>query len=330
VADVVQNNIVSVHFSNLKLLESDVMYRKSPVMLVVFALLLGLTACGIGRDEKERMDVVTGFYLLSYVSNQVGGDLLDVTTLASKGAQPHDMRLSLKQRIRVADADLVEYLKGLQPSLDKAVIDHNKDRGFDAAGVEPLLDGNTPVEGANADNDPLAQDSRGKDPHVWLSPIRMADLVKAVAKRFDEIEPTEVARFDKAAAKLRGRLQAFDQEIGTALSNCASRTFVVSHNSFGYFAERYNLKQIAIRGLSPTEAPSAERLAEVSRLAKQSHVKTVFVENPGNPQEAQTVASQVGATTAKLDPLETAPAKGDYFSVMRANVAALRTALQCR
>ncbi len=319
------------------------MCKRPPSLLVLIGLTIGLAGCGIGDDTDGRLDVVAGFYPMAYISEQVGGELVDVSTLAAPNTEPHDLELTPQQRTRIADADLAVYLKGFQPALDEAVSDHNKDRGFDAAAVEPLLDGYTPIEGGREEGEEehgnaahggdehgtLEEDGNGKDPHIWLNPIRLANVVQGLAKRFDEIEPNDGKVFNRAAAELRGRLQALDTEIDEALANCQSRTIVVSHNAFGYFAERYDLQQVAIAGLSPEQEPSPERLAEVSRIAEENNVDTVFFESLVSPKVAETIASEIGAKTAKLDPIETKPDSGDYFDQMRANTQALRTALQC-
>ncbi|MGH3544608.1 MAG: metal ABC transporter substrate-binding protein [Mycobacteriales bacterium] len=321
------------------------MRKKFSSLAVLIGLAVGLTGCGIGNDTDGRLDLVAGFYPMAYISEHVGAEFVDVTTLAPPNTEPHDLELTQKQLTRVADAELAVYLDGFQPSLDEAVSSHNKDRGFDAAAVAPLLDGYTPATPVSPAtpatskpdrNDPidterntLAEDGKGKDPHVWLSPIRLADVVQGLAKRFSEIEPIDGKKFNRNAAKLRGRLQALDIEIAAGLENCQSRTIVVSHNAFGYFAERYNLQQIAITGLSPAVEPSQKRLAEVSRIAKLSNVNTVFTEPLVNPQAAETVAAQIGATTATLDPVAVKPSSGDYFDQMRANTQTLRTALRC-
>ncbi len=316
--------------------DSVVMSNKTPSLLLLAGLAVGLSACGIGNETDGKVDIVAGFYPLAYISEQVGGELVDVNTLAAPDTEAHDLELTPQQRTQVADADLAVYLKGFQPAFDEAVADHNKDRGFDAAAVEPLLDGYTPIEDEHAEEEhgeheqgALAEDGSGKDPHVWLNPVRLANIVQGLGKRLNEIESTDGDAFNKAAAALRGRLQALDTEIDAALNNCRSRTIVVSHNAFGYFAERYNLQQIAIAGLSPEEEPSPERLAEVSRIAERNDVDTVFFESLVSPKVAKTIAAEIGAKTAELDPIETKPGSGDYFTQMRANTQALRTALQC-
>jgi zinc transport system substrate-binding protein len=103
---------------------------------------------------------------------------------------------------------------------------------------------------------------------------------------------------------------------------------VTSHDAFGYLADRYGLEQVAI-SLSPDEEPSTRRLAEVAEFAQEHGVTTVFFEELVSPRVAESLAREVGAQTAVLSPLEGPPDEGGYADAMRANLGALRTALDC-
>jgi zinc transport system substrate-binding protein len=123
-----------------------------------------------------------------------------------------------------------------------------------------------------------------------------------------------------------------DGDYTAALRNCARREIVVSHAAFGYLADRYKLNQVAISGLEPEAEPTPQRLAEVATLARRFGATTVFFETLVSPAVAQAIASEVGARTAVLDPIEGPPEDdgGNYLSVMRTNLHELVTALACR
>jgi zinc transport system substrate-binding protein len=109
---------------------------------------------------------------------------------------------------------------------------------------------------------------------------------------------------------------------------------VTSHAAFGYLAKAYGLEQIPLTGITPEAEPSAKALEALVEKVKNDGATTVFFETLVSPKLAQTVAREAGVDTAVLDPIEGLTkdeiAKGeDYFSVMRANLAALRKALGC-
>ena len=75
---------------------------------------------------------------------------------------------------------------------------------------------------------------------------------------------------------------------------------------------------------------AGSRVAAVAGQAKATGTTTIFFETLVSPKVAETIAREVGARTAVLDPLEglTVP-DADYFSVMRSNLTALTAALGC-
>jgi zinc transport system substrate-binding protein len=300
-----------------------------------------LSACGDdGADPAapaaEKMNVVMAFYPLQFISERIGGDAVSVTNLAKPGAEPHDLELSPQQVAEISEADLVVYLKGFQPQVDEAVEQQAADKAFDVATVEPLHDaaadahGHEGEEGA-AEEEEHEEAEGGKDPHVWLDPTRLARIGDVLATRMGQTAPDATAGFTERAAALHTDLDALDGEYADGLKTCQRREIVTSHTAFGYLAEKYGLEQIGITGLTPEDEPSAQRLADVTEEAREHKATTIFFETLVSPKVAETIAREVGAQTAVLDPIEGLQpgSTGDYLSVMRANLAALRTALGC-
>jgi len=282
-------------------------------LAIAAILLLSPTACagaGAGADGG-KVQVVAAFYPLQFLAERVGGDRVTVTNLVQPGVEPHDLELEPKQLATLSGSDLVVYIAGFQPQVDEAVEQEAADRALDAAAVTPLLE--------------------GRDPHVWLDPVRFATIGDSIADRLARIDPDGADGHRERARALRAELEALDAEFTARLTTCARRDIVTSHAAFGYLAARYKLNQIAISGLSPDEEPTTQRLAEVARLAREKQVTTIFFETLVSPKVAETIATTVGARTEVLDPLEGLEegAKDDYFSVMRASLAKLVTALGC-
>ncbi|MDB4109706.1 metal ABC transporter substrate-binding protein [bacterium] len=172
----------------------------------------------------------------------------------------------------------------------------------------------------------------GIDPHFWLDPMRLADVADATAVRFAELDPDNAESFQQNAASLRVQLEDLDDDFQQGLADCARVDLVTAHRSFGYLANRYGLNQVGIAGLSPDQEPSAGRLAVVADFVQDNQVGVIYYESLVDPGVTQAVANETGAATDVLDPLETLSetADGDdYFQVMRSNLAALRSGLEC-
>lgn len=286
--------------------------------VLVAATLLGaltLAACGSAEGPADdRPSVVAALYPLAYAAEQVSGGSATVTGLTPPGVEPHDLELTAAQVAEIAQADLVLYVKGLQPAVDEAIAQQAADRALDVG------------EGLN-----LLVTGDATDPHVWLDPVNLASIGEAVATRLAEVDPDQAAAFAANADALAAQMSALDQEFTDGLATCATRDIVVSHAAFGYLADAYGLTQIGISGLSPDAEPSPARLREVADLVLATGTTTIYYETLVDPKVAQTVADETGAATAVLDPLEGLPegATGDYASIMRANLATLISGQGC-
>lgn len=295
----------------------------------------GAAACSSGGPagaDPQRVDVVAAFYPLQFIAERIGGDAVRVTNLVKPGAEPHDLELTPSQVGEVSQAELVVYLKGFQPALDEAVQQNAADRSFDVSTVEPLLDaaaGGHQHEGEETEEEGALG---GKDPHFWLDPTRLATVADQLADHLGKADPDQAASFTSRAKELHADLAKLDTEYATGLKTCERREIVTSHTAFGYLAEQYGLEQVGITGLNPETEPSPQRLAEVAEEARAHKTTTIFFEALVSPKIAETIAAEVSAKTAVLDPIEGLTGdsgSSDYLSVMRTNLQALRTALGC-
>ncbi|HTF11660.1 MAG TPA: metal ABC transporter substrate-binding protein [Asanoa sp.] len=289
----------------------------------------GLAACTTGSAAAPgKVDVVAAFYPLQFVSEQVGGGHVAVTNLAKPGAEPHDLELSARQVGRVSDAKVIVYLKGFQPAMDDAVDQVGGDRAFDVSGAVSLL-----AAGASdhLDVHEGASQQSGSDPHVWLDPTRLATIGQQMATRLAAADPEHAADYAANADRLRTELTGLDQQYAAGLQNCQRRELVTGHAAFGYLADRYHLEQVGLTGVTPDTEPAPQRLAAVAQEAREHGATTIFFETLVSPKVADTIAHEVGAKTAVLDPIEGLQpgATGDYFSIMRDNLTTIRTALDC-
>lgn len=291
----------------------------------------GCSSGGAAGADPQRVDVVAAFYPLQFLAERIGGDAVRVTNLAKPGAEPHDLELNPSQVGQVTDAELIVYLKGFQPTVDDAVAQNGGDRAFDVTSVQPLLDATAGGHNHEGEEEHAEEGSGGKDSHVWLDPTRLASIGDQLAQRLGKADADHAADYTARAAALRADLTTLDGEFKQGLATCQRREIVTSHSAFGYLADRYQLDQVGITGLSPDVEPSPQRLAHVIEEAKEHQATTIFFETLVSPKVAETIAGQVGAKTAVLDPIEglAAGSNGDYLSVMRTNLQTLRTALSC-
>jgi zinc transport system substrate-binding protein len=292
-----------------------------------------LTACGGDATAAQtgRFDVVASFYPMAYLADQIGGSHVHVTSLTQPGQEPHDLEISARQTAMLQESDAVLYLKNLQPSVDDAVAQSGLKTKIDAASFTTLEKHGNEVGGHAASHDTSRNEElSGLDPHIWLDPVRYAQVAEGVGKAFEKADPDHAADYKKNTAALVKRLDALDVQFKDGLAHTKSKVFITTHAAFGYLAERYGLTEEAINGLDPESEPSAARVKDLETMAKADGVTTVFYETLVSDKTAKTIAADAGLKTDVLDPIEgiTARSRGkDYFAVQEANLKALRQAL---
>ncbi|KQY25595.1 ABC transporter substrate-binding protein [Cellulomonas sp. Root485] len=303
-------------------------------LAVLAALPLVLTGCasasGTAGSADGAVQVMASFYPLQFVAEQVGGDRVSVQSMTPPGAEPHDVELSPAQVSRIDTADLVVYLSGFQAAVDDAIAQTSPAHVVDAASDTTLM---SPAEEHHEDETEAEHEEHEHgdlDPHFWLDPSRVPSVVQDVADTLTELDPDGAETFAANAAALTQRFEDLDAAYATGLAQCDSRTFVTTHEAFGYLADRYDLEQVGISGVDPEAEPSPARLAAVEKIVRDEGVTTIFFETLVSPKVAETLAADLGVDTAVLDPIEgLADPDADYFSIAEANLAALRVALSC-
>jgi zinc transport system substrate-binding protein len=288
-------------------------------LALVIGLLLATTSCAAFSDAAAdgKVTVAAAFYPLAFVAQRVGGDDAHVTNLTQPGNEPHDLELDIKTTAEVADADLVLLVHGFQPAVDDAVAEVAEGEVLDVADVVDLKES--------------TEDHGEKDPHFWQDPGRMATLTEAVAGSLSTIDPDHAATYAANAEALVADLDRLASDYEEGLRGCERDTIVVSHDAFAYLA-RFGLTVEGIAGLSPDAEPTPADLARLQQLIDTDGITTVFSERLVSPRLSETLADDMGITTAVLDPIEglsDETADEDYLSLMRANLTALEEANGC-
>ncbi|MEY9991187.1 zinc transport system substrate-binding protein [Streptomyces sp. V4I8] len=292
-----------------------------------------LSACSsdsAAAGNTDKFDVVASFYPMAFLAEQIGGGHVNVSSLTEPGQEPHDLEISAQKRAQLEDSDAALYLKGLQPSVDETVEQSGLKTKIDAATLTKLEDHGDVEHEHEGEEANSEEEGHALDPHVWLDPVKYAEIAKGVGAAFEKADPDHAADYKKNTDALVKKLDGLNTQFADGLKNTRSKVFFTNHAAFGYLAERYGLTQEAISGVDPDSEPSPARIKELQQEAKADGVTTVFYETLVSDKTAKTLADDAGLKTDVLDPLEgiTDKSKGDdYFEVMESNLAALKTAL---
>ena len=326
------------------------------------ATALTLSACmspstsGGSSSKDGKLTVMASFYPLQYLAEKIGGEHVSVSSLTPDGAEPHDLELSPKMVDSLSSADAVIYLAGFQSAVDEAIEQQAPKTVIDVSPAAELIEAGTDANHPSEDEEDTADEAQSgqteahdhdheghdheghdhhhdmsTDPHFWLDPTRMAHAATLVGDKLAEADSAHADVYKANAKALAEELHALSDTLVTKTSNCKVKTFVTAHTAFGYLADRTGLTQVGISGLDPESSPSPARLADIAQTAKEQGVTTIFTEALIDPKVAQTLADDLGITTAVLDPIESqTDASKDYAATMNSNIDALTKALDCQ
>ena len=188
---------------------------KPRILALATVVMLALSACGSGTPIANTpasdaasngssgaagpgtTKVSVAFYPLEYAAAKVGGDKVSVTNLTLPGQEPHDLELTPQQVASLEEADLVVYLKGFQPAVDKAVEQSGAKNKLDLSQViqlHPATEDHDHDAGETEDHD-----HGTTDPHFWLDPTLEAKAVSAIADELSKIDANNKSTYETNA-----------------------------------------------------------------------------------------------------------------------------------
>lgn len=281
------------------------------------AIVLAACACA-ARAEPSPLRVVATIEPIAMIARELAGDRIAVSALVPPGASPHTFDPRPGDVARLADAALVIAVGG--------DLDGWTQRLLGASGRSPatlvLLDLPDLVPLPAAEGEPTT-----RDPHVWLDPIRVRDvLAPAIAERLAALDPEA----DTAArlAAFQERLTGLDAALRAELAG-PRRGYVAFHAAWRYFGARYGLEEVGVVEEAPGEEPSPRELASLAAAARAAGVRAILIEPQLDPRVARTLAAEFGGTTVLVDPNgdPADPERARYEALLRWNARAFARAL---
>lgn len=276
--------------------------RRFTTAVLVAALAAHLAGCGPPGGPPEgtgpELNVFVSIPPQAYLAGRVGGERVEVHTLLEPGDNPHTFDPTPRQVSMLGAADLYFTVGiGLERRLVERASHAGGPRVVDACrGIdrrtmsEPLGRGDS------------AQGHGGmKDPHTWLNPLLAARQAENICGALKEADPGGGETYERNLAALRHELEELDADLKKVLEPVRGRQMYVFHPAFGYFADRYGLRQVPIQ--MGGAAPGARHLSRLIEAARAENVKAIFVQPQYSRQDAWAVARGVGAEVVPLDPL---------------------------
>jgi zinc transport system substrate-binding protein len=325
--------------------------------LVLFLILIWIIFAYFKNDKppaamEDKINVAASFYPIYFLASEVGGDLVNINNLTPAGTEPHDYELTAQDIVQIKRSELLflnggglevwgdkteNIVKSNGPNvvvLGDGIMDRESLEVHGHGDEEHEEDEHGNEHEKESEENNQGKEGYGKDPHIWLNPVLAITMAEKISSELTRIDSENAGYYQANLDVLRAKLLDLDNAYQEGLKSCKTRNFITSHSAFGYLAERYELNQISIAGLSPEEEPSSRQLAKVAKFAKENQLKYIFFESLTNPKLSETIAKEVGAQTLVLNPIEGLSAEDasqgkNYFTEMEKNLENLKVALEC-
>jgi ABC-type Zn uptake system ZnuABC Zn-binding protein ZnuA len=303
------------------------------LVAMAFALLV-LAGCSNQARRPGKLRVVVTYSVLGDLVKNVAADCAEIVVLVGPDGDAHTFEPTPKDGIGLADADLVfENGIGFEPWLDKlhAASNSKARRVVVTQGLEIL-------EGECNHNDKVGEKHEHEDdPHVWHEVENSIHMVGIIRDKLAEVDPVNSEKYKTNSTKYLKRLEALDLWVLAQVEILPKdrRKLVTSHDTFGYFANRYGFQVLGtLLSSFSTEAsdPSPVTFAKLVDSIKAAKVPAIFAENTQNPKVMERLAREAGVKLAPplfTDALGKPGTPGDtYENMIRSNVTTIVDALK--
>ena len=287
-------------------------------------------------SSEQKLKVIASFFPMYEFTRNVAGNRADVSVFIPIGEEPHGWEPPTQQIQDVQNSQLFVYNgAGMETFIPAFLSTGNFPNTTFVRASQGIQMQNADVIHMNPDEAKPVIEQGGKDPHVWNDPVLAQQEVRNIANAMEKADPANAQYYESNAQSYIGKLSKLDQDIKLGLSNCQLHTFVSFHNAFNYFSQRYNLTDVWLSGLAPEAEVSPQDLARVEDTAKQNNVKIIFSEDLVDPKLAQSLATDIGAQTRILSPLEginnTEQKEGvTFIDKWYQNLNSLKNGLECQ
>jgi len=139
------------------------------------------------------------------------------------------------------------------------------------------------------------------DPHVWLDPMNLIVMTDNTVAELSAIDPDNAAIYRENGEALKAEIKKVNDEVAAQLKEVEGKSFVVHHPAFGYFAERFGLKQVPLE--VEGKEPGAVDMAKVIDFIKKNEAKAVFMQAQIPDSVIKSLAEETKVRVITLDPL---------------------------
>jgi ABC-type Zn uptake system ZnuABC Zn-binding protein ZnuA len=307
------------------------MHTRLNALLAACTLVFALVVPSMSHADS-KLQVMTATTDLAALAQEVGGDRINVESIARGYQDPHFVEAKPSFLLKLRHADLlivvgleleIGWLPPLITQSSNPKIQVAAPGYLDASRFAKILEIPTgQVTRAEGDVHPLG------NPHYWLDPENGLRIAKGIADKLSEMRPNDGAYFAQRYSAFEQRLKQADEKWLSEMKPYAGRKIVTYHRSWPNFAEHFNLNVVGYVEPRPGIPPSPQHTVELIGLMKRDGVKVIVVEPYFDLKTPNSVARETGGQVVVLMPSVGGEKEiTDYFKLFDYDIAKLKQAL---
>jgi len=294
-------------------------------------LLLALLSSSLA--EAKKLNVVTATTDMAALTQEVGGDKVNVESLAKGYQDPHFVEAKPSFLLKLRQADLlisvglqleIGWLPPLITQSGNSKIQVGAAGYLDASQFAEILEiPQGTVTRAEGDVHPLG------NPHYWLDPDNGRRIAKGIAAKLADMDPADADYFQQRFQDFDKRLTAAEQKWDAEMKPYRGRKVVTYHRSFPNFAKHFGLNVIGYVEPRPGIPPTPSHTLELIQLMKRENCKVVLVEPYFDLKTPQSIGRETGAQVVVYLPSVGGEKQvTNYFELFDYDIALLIKAFQ--
>ena len=290
----------------------DIM-KKSYFFLIALLVVLAVVFTYLPQEEKgpeEGISVAATVFPLADIAQNVAGEEISVFTLVAPGSSPHTFEPRPSDVQKLQQSNL---LISVGLDLDDWAVELA--RGVPGISILTPHAGIHILEGEHHHG----EEHEEGDPHYWLSPENAKIIAANIAESLASLDPENAETYRGNAEAYQEELDSMYQETRSMLSSLPTKSLVVFHDSWRYFAEAYDLQIGGVFESSPGKEPSPQYLQDLYDTAQELGAGTIFIEPQLSSSAIESFAQDLNLEVSVLDPLGGVEGRNSYLELIRYN-----------
>jgi zinc transport system substrate-binding protein len=273
------------------------------LLVIVFLMISSLSA--------QIKDVTVSIVPQKYFVEKIAGDKINVNVMVKQGFSPANYEPKTSQMKKLAESSIYfsigvpfenSWLKKFQ-NANKNMMIVDTSLGIEKLEMKEHSHHEDEKHDEHKDHDNHDDDEKHEslDPHIWNDPIIVKIQAKNIYQALVKVDNANASFYKENYEKFIKELDLLNQKLETILNPYKNKAFMVFHPSWGYFAKRYSLEQVAIE--SQGKEPKPKELVELIKDAKEHNIKIVFVAPQFSQKSAKLIANSINGFAHIIDPL---------------------------